>query len=147
MTPSAFLMLGSSPHTWRILTQYPIEIGDLRIISTYVENTKFRISGIFRHKDHLHIRGEYQSCSSTSIYQLGSSPHTWRIHIDMDKTSGRVRIISTYVENTFFFSVMAITSWDHLHIRGEYTIKFQVFRLQIGSSPHTWRILKFRSSK
>ena len=93
-------MLGSSPHTWRILTQYPIEIGDLRIISTYVENTKFRISGIFRHKDHLHIRGEYQSCSSTSIYQLGSSPHTWRIHIDMDKTSGRVRIISTYVENT-----------------------------------------------
>ena len=133
-------MLGSSPHTWRILTQYPIEIGDLRIISTYVENTKFRISGIFRHKDHLHIRGEYQSCSSTSIYQLGSSPHTWRIHIDMDKTSGRVRIISTYVENTFFFSVMAITSWDHLHIRGEYQILITVKFNPLGSSPHTWRI-------
>ena len=51
--------LGSPPHTWRILLlETSIEF-NVRITSTYVENTLpvflfFR--GIW---DHLHIRGEY----------------------------------------------------------------------------------------
>ena len=53
------LILGSSPHTWRILAKL-FSLG---------------LAG----EDHLHIRGEYPKlCVAFKIGQ-GSSPHTWRI--------------------------------------------------------------------
>ena len=53
------LTIGSPPHTWRILLAMGYWIDEIRITSTYVENTvwQFGIDGYYW--DHLHIRGEY----------------------------------------------------------------------------------------
>ena len=53
-----------------------------------------------------------------------------------------VRIISTYVENTVFYDLILKNIKDHLHIRGEYLRPPSVNGSELGSSPHTWRILK-----
>ena len=71
--------LGSPPHTWRIPYVAEAPAPEIRITSTYVENT---IPANRRHactKDHLHIRGEYGVTKTLSIKLLGSPPHTWRI--------------------------------------------------------------------
>ena len=72
----------------------------LRIISTYVENTKFFKCVLHLPWDHLHLRGEYQP--SIVLNRVGQG------------------IISTYVENT----QAEVDKWqiyqDHLHLRGEY---------------------------
>ena len=51
-----------------------------------------------------------------------------------------MRIISTYVENTFSNNTKVSVNKDHLHLRGEYY--FDVFYKvkDLGSSPLTWRI-------
>ena len=72
--------MGSSPHTWRILLDVILGGIDHRIISTYVENTKSRIT--------------------TTDIDTGSSPHTWRIPNMATRLYGPGGIISTYVENT-----------------------------------------------
>ena len=112
--------LGSSPHTWRIqLFKSSIYVW-VRIISTYVENTIYYNSVTKYSKDHLHIRGEYNYMVLYTRPCLGSSPHTWRILLDVLFLDSKLRIISTYVENTV--STRSIVRWskDHLHIRGEY---------------------------
>ena len=53
------LILGSPPHTWRILTTQRKSCILARITSTYVENTKYCLSSHGLEQDHLHIRGEY----------------------------------------------------------------------------------------
>ena len=72
----------------------------------------------------------------------GSSPHTWRIPVRLPENGDRVRIISTYVENTLLFSMFSPLNKDHLHIRGEYLQEENEKLREEGSSPHTWRIHK-----
>ena len=72
---------------------------------------------------------------------LGSPPHTWRILPVVDFEADDGGITSTYVENTTVVSLVVNTSKDHLHIRGEYLIHLWLNHMQLGSPPHTWRIL------
>ena len=114
------IVMGSSPHTWRILKTFCSLLVSLRIISTYVENTICTHNFKMVSKDHLHIRGEYLQVVIMIKLRKGSSPHTWRIRYCQRQSITHKRIISTYVENTSPFD------------------KTMVYLL--GSSPHTWRI-------
>ena len=51
-----------------------------------------------------------------------------------------LRIISTYVENTFKQDGAQQGEVYHLHIRGEYIDLVDTRQMYVGSSPHTWRI-------
>ena len=93
-------VIGSSPHTWRTLSDYQTKAGDVRIISTYVENTGDFLAENGKKEDHLHIRGEHRSLFMKRKLVTGSSPHTWRTLEDKYGTGFGSRIISTYVENT-----------------------------------------------
>ena len=112
-----------------------------RIISTYVENTIWKLQESLQCKDHLHIRGEYVPKSWSKKRKAGSSPHTWRIQLLFKILMISLRIISTYVENTWFKWRNNNRKRDHLHIRGEYSKIKYTERSGLGSSPHTWRIL------
>ena len=112
-----YLNLGSSPHTWRTPNHHDQAISPIRIISTYVENTRQRTVNPPLKGDHLHIRGEHK----------GGSYRLWELF----------RIISTYVENTGIFRKAFDPVKDHLHIRGEHEFGSELDNLSIGSSPHT----------
>ena len=114
------VVLGSSPHTWRIQGRSSSLNVFYRIISTYVENTTGK--------------------SVSQYTPLGSSPHTWRIPLTLVLVHIRLRIISTYVENTEKVRCLRTKIQDHLHIRGEYHQVFALLHIGLGSSPHTWRI-------
>ena len=114
--------------------------GGSRIISTYVENTSISSCSFYEPRDHLHIRGEYSELQKLVLVKIGSSPHTWRILTKIKTKVIRNRIISTYVENTFQNSFDYSFIKDHLHIRGEYPPMMNLNHMNIGSSPHTWRI-------
>ena len=115
------VLLGSSPHTWRIPIEFHQNLPADRIISTYVENTSVNLIIFIAYKDHLHIRGEYTTFSSKELGYMGSSPHTWRIQLSVISMILTERIISTYVENTCILGLLSCTFKDHLHIRGEYS--------------------------
>ena len=70
------------------------------ITSTYVENTAFYNFCALFGQDHLHIRGEYAGEQIVEMADLGSPPHTWRIHVLWVRQRKQFRITSTYVENT-----------------------------------------------
>ena len=55
----AVILLGSPPHTWRILTEDQKDGLQERITSTHVENTMFYLMNMETTRDHLHTRGEY----------------------------------------------------------------------------------------
>ena len=112
----------------------------VRIISTYVENTFVSLLTHGRFWDHLHIRGEYASQVKSEDAKDGSSPHTWRILLSDVESLQLTRIISTYVENTGQCNGRSYWIKDHLHIRGEYQLQPLQRQLLPGSSPHTWRI-------
>ena len=57
----------------------------------------------------------------TIFSNLGSPPHTWRIHKEQLNSIDQDRITSTYVENTDIAQRTSELAKDHLHIRGEYT--------------------------
>ena len=114
------LVIGSSPHTWRIPEWALREEYSNRIISTYVENTTASCLARVVLRDHLHIRGEYQVGDVLQAGVVGSSPHTWRIPDNAETAAFSVGIISTYVENTYVEYLVHAVTWDHLHIRGEY---------------------------
>ena len=132
---------GSPPHTWRIPTARKTCRPASGITSTYVENTKNHYTKTEVDKDHLHIRGEYGFPRRLTIRQQGSPPHTWRILTWSSSTFSLVRITSTYVENTITDMSVSESMWDHLHIRGEYQIILKNDNGDLGSPPHTWRIL------
>src|SRR5699024_6939365 len=71
---------------------------------------------------------------------MGSPPHTWRIQYQPVRLSGRLRITSTYVENTASLYQIQSPKRDHLHIRGEYPRRACPIGKSPGSPPHTWRI-------
>ena len=52
-------IVGSPPHTWRILSASAVRDALGRITSTYVENTCIAVLCDGISQDHLHIRGEY----------------------------------------------------------------------------------------
>ncbi len=142
MTLIALLMMvGSPPHTWRILWNKHCSKWYLRITSTYVENTLRPSVDAVGDKDHLHIRGEYKTKTAETQASLGSPPHTWRILCHHRSSPYGLRITSTYVENTGIIQLRLAKTWDHLHIRGEYLGMASLNSLASGSPPHTWRIL------
>ena len=71
---------GSPPHTWRIPESKKVYPSQLRITSTYVENT--------------------DSYVIVKILLKGSPPHTWRIQVELVELEVVDRITSKYVENT-----------------------------------------------
>ena len=74
--------------------------GNLRITSTYVENTFKSLNSLSKKRDHLHIRGEYYGGRIRKQARSGSPPHTWRIRSCKKLIVDTTRITSTYVENT-----------------------------------------------
>ena len=93
-------MIGSPPHTWRILGFLMFAAALLRITSTHVENTFCGGDCNSVVKDHLHTRGEYLKVLVLWVDISGSPPHTWRIRQSL-RFNGKI-------------------SRDHLHTRGEY---------------------------
>ena len=128
------------PRTWRILFFAVPDIVFYGITSTYVENTDCIFGSTSRPKDHLHIRGEYNTSPSVYPAGLGSPPHTWRILPVFTRYKVPNGITSTYVENTRAGHVQLANHRDHLHIRGEYKEKCFLAFASLGSPPHTWRI-------
>ena len=135
------LELGSPPHTWRIPWVNSFHFFYPRITSTYVENTLCIRHAARSARDHLHIRGEYNKFNHVNRFITGSPPHTWRILNNDGVTDSKVRITSTYVENTIEFCRQQTKVEDHLHIRGEYSYFCKIHAILKGSPPHTWRIL------
>ena len=134
-------LVGSPPHTWRILANSYVTAQRLGITSTHVENTPFEpLYHVFT-RDHLHTRGEYKTVKKMSSLTVGSPPHTWRIPIDDSAVDVSDRITSTHVENTVTKSKYQVKTVDHLHTRGEYSLSGRLIGVVLGSPPHTWRIL------
>ena len=131
---------GSPPHTWRIRLDNTKETLEKRITSTYVENTASDASGGAIGRDHLHIRGEYSMTITSTANDEGSPPHTWRIRYVIILWVNKLRITSTYVENTQGINPGTVGCQDHLHIRGEYASATEFAHKHKGSPPHTWRI-------
>jgi len=71
---------GSSPHPWGILYQIAPRGAACRFIPTSVGNTYKSIRSPCRKAVHPHIRGEYFTRSTLTIFPHGSSPHPWGIH-------------------------------------------------------------------
>ena len=133
-------VLGSPPHTWRILVLRQWFYGHLRITSTHVENTWRGICELQLIKDHLHTRGEYANGWIIAAPTLGSPPHTWRIPHHFFIGNDMNRITSTHVENTVLRAPFRQALQDHLHTRGEYMTFCKKRLKKSGSPPHTWRI-------
>ena len=137
---SAWSMVGSPPHTWRILRLITNVNGISRITSTYVENTlSIQVNPAILW-DHLHIRGEYLKTSFSLSWAKGSPPHVWRI---LPLTAFGLllsRITSTCVENTWCVSYRPWCWQDHLHMCGEYLMTCRWRKKNWGSPPHVWRI-------
>ena len=130
------------PRTWRIQPRWNGDIDSLGITSTYVENTLNMHLPLMHQQDHLHIRGEYSIVAIVIVSKVGSPPHTWRIQYQPVRLSGRLRITSTYMENTASLYQIQSPKRDHLHIRGEYIHGIARSVQDAGSPPHTWRILR-----
>ena len=111
---------GSPPHTWRTRGRWHLTTSQMRITSTYVENTVSAYCWKNGFKDHLHIRGEHLAPAKSVSYFIGSPPHTWRTRIEGLPTTLQDRITSTYVENTQPLNRLHGRKRDHLHIRGEH---------------------------
>ena len=92
--------LGSPPLTWRTLNKSVSDLSDTGITSTYVENTATPKIIITLARDHLHLRGEHHNFFLARSSLTGSPPLTWRTHCKTTITQDRIRITSTYVENT-----------------------------------------------
>ena len=92
--------IGSSPHTWGILSAHPEPHQAQRFIPTYVGHTADMPNSIYHKSVHPHIRGAYAQTPTSppasarfiptyvghtpmtacpTCYLSGSSPHTWGI--------------------------------------------------------------------
>ena len=70
--------IGSPPLTWRKLGLLDMVFTRDRITSTYVEKTIPTAPGSLSSEDHLHLRGENNTCSPLMYSTIGSPPLTWR---------------------------------------------------------------------
>ena len=88
-----------------------------------MENT-FDVKSIKGMKwDHLHTRGEYNTMQHVRLVLRGSPPHTWRILNRVHDGFAWDGITSTHVENTSTNAYALTLNKDHLHTRGEYTLR------------------------
>ncbi len=131
---------GSSPHTWGILLGSPVHSDAERFIPTHVGNTAHALQVHQLPAVHPHTRGEYLSRLGNHGLCRGSSPHTWGIPQDAQKTETQKRFIPTHVGNTD----LSHSGWPwyavHPHTRGEYSSVSSPLTSSRGSSPHTWGI-------
>ncbi len=117
---------GSPPLTWRTRSELGSSIPVPGITSTYVENTALLEFADGFIQDHLHLRGEHSVLVSLIVSELGSPPLTWRTLCIEDFRMEKLRITSTYVENTLNRVAVLLLSRDHLHLRGEHFMSLGV---------------------
>ena len=115
-----------------------------RITSTCVENTCLIRSLQQSCQDHLHMCGEYMLLRTCRRKKLGSPPHSWRIPTVAVENNSSGGITSTLVENTSQYQEQFLQNQDHLHTRGEYFTIDVVRPTNVGSPPHSWRILDLK---
>ena len=97
------LLYGSSPHTWRSPLRCFLVNRNLVGSSPHTWRSLFKsFSFLSCFQDHLHIRRDHYGRHWSEFIKLGSSPHTWRSQLMMLINKERGRIISTYVEITYF---------------------------------------------
>ena len=133
-----------------------------RFIPTYVGHTTSGNQPMKLAPVHPHIRGAYPPQSNTKYINNGSSPHTWGIRFPFWLLFSGQRFIPTYVGHTPVFTAAAFAGRFiptyvghtgrttenrrqipvHPHIRGAYCPEVGDILETIGSSPHTWGILK-----
>ena len=95
---------------------------------------------------HPHIRGAYFLFVLIESKVSGSSPHTWGIRRARQAYIDQRRFIPTYVGHTWCFGFSFALPTVHPHIRGAYQFGRFHNTGKLGSSPHTWGILKAFSS-
>ena len=76
----------------------------------------------------------------------GSPPLTWRTQLWCATRFRRIRITSTYVENTKTDILSTHGVKDHLHLRGEHDGVMEWETDFSGSPPLTWRTLSLSSA-
>ena len=111
---------GSSPHTWGIRPPCTSRTPRLRFIPTYVGHTQRVWTSWAGWQVHPHIRGAYCPCNGCKKRQNGSSPHTWGIRGQGDRSRTGVRFIPTYVGHTSRPPHGIMWMPVHPHIRGAY---------------------------
>ena len=121
----------------------PVRISEYhRITSTYVEKTFLHYCNCSQLWDHLHLRGENTKTLVLQAILWGSPPLTWRKPESLLPEHAHDGITSTYVEKTGSRMEIVLAAQDHLHLRGENYIPYQVIECYKGSPPLTWRKLK-----
>jgi len=117
---SAATLNGSSPHTWgthHVLCQTCIA---RRFIPTHVGNTSGNEHGTHAPPVHPHTRGEHSYRYATTSPALGSSPHTWGTHNELNSSHHEARFIPTHVGNTLLLRPATSGRAVHPHTRGEH---------------------------
>ena len=77
--------IGSSPHTWGILSVSAFDGQVIRFIPTYVGHTTRIAATSMIRSVHPHIRGAYGAGDRKPLSDVGSSPHTWGIPLTMER--------------------------------------------------------------
>ena len=94
---------------------------DTGITPTCVGNTSRLRALQYKSWDHPHLRGEYGLLQRMGKTLEGSPPLAWGILIDLTLEYAHQRITPTCVGNTCQLTTRKSNSWDHPHLRGEYT--------------------------
>ena len=138
---------GSSPHTWGIQV-WPMPQNQLnRFIPTYVGHTGVAERVQPTQSVHPHIRGAYTERQARLHAANGSSPHTWGIRFFNYFCPFLPRFIPTYVGHTSQAPSGGRGCAVHPHIRGAYRRIPSAETNSYGSSPHTWGIQAWPSSR
>ena len=114
--------------------------GVVWFIPTYVGHTRAVNPVNIYCPVHPHIRGAYRKSCKNPLFQLGSSPHTWGIHMDPCAGVLQLRFIPTYVGHTRVKNLLISPRTVHPHLRGAYMGRPAKIYVKNGSSPHTWGI-------
>ena len=115
--------MGSPPLTWRKRSAFAPGAHPDGITSTHVEKTQVSKSYIDRLRDHLHSRGENIPAKICTCTHKGSPPLTWRKPMKAEGKPAAAGITSTHVEKTTTVKKNKKHLEDHLHSRGENSIR------------------------
>ena len=127
------------PHTWRKSDFGRQVVEPVGNTSTYVEKIEPLGPWTARRRKHLHIRGENAHTSFCEASNQETPPHTWRKSLSVIEAVTLLRNTSTYVEKIPHCLFANVSSWKHLHIRGENVQTFWIERCVLETPPHTWR--------
>ena len=140
-------LVGSSPHTRRTHRHHAMDRTGTRFISAHAENTAAPVARRTPVAVHLRTRGEHAPLAVPAKTGAGSSPHTRRTRPVRRVNGIRRRFISAHAENTHSARPWFLRLWVHLRTRGEHNIvKIRVLT-NYGSSPHTRRTPRSRSTR